>query len=81
MYNNTMIDPSKTSIIMTIQGGQYQLATNGQVQERGSFQIQGNMLVGQNNQGQFTNYFQLDQSGNVLIIANQGGTIGYMRKQ
>ena len=81
MFNNTMIDLSKRSIIMTIRGGQYQVAVNGQVTETGRFQIQGNMLIGQNNQGQFTSLFQLDQTGNVLIIANQGGATGYMRKQ
>jgi hypothetical protein len=58
--------------IMQIMGNQYQTWINGMPSESGVFQIQGNMISGQNNMGQFfSHYFQMYPGGAALMLMNQ----------
>lgn len=58
--------------VMQIQGNQYQSWINGMPSESGVFQIQGNLMSGQNHMGQyFTHYFQMYPGGMAFTIMNQ----------
>jgi hypothetical protein len=71
-------------VVMQIQGNQYQSWMNGVPFEAGMFQIQGNMMYGQNQTGMpFTYYFQLGPGGLTFSITDAvtGMTVMYQRMQ
>ncbi len=69
---------------MQIQGNQYQSWMNGIPFEAGMFQIQGNMMYGQNQMGMpFNYYFQLGPGGLTFTITDAvtGMMVMYQRMQ
>lgn len=71
-------------VVMQIQGNQYQSWMNGIPFEAGMFQIQGNMMYGQNQMGMpFNYYFQLGPGGLTFTITDAvtGMMVMYQRMQ